>query len=272
MNKIMITKLWTDEEIGGRLYLQACKLDVQGFLSNAEKDDFFDKLFSVMHKITAMKYHLDNYQQIEKRLLNKARRLFKKDPNTTIEAFELIFELESFLFQLKSSLDMLVKLLIPIIGKGIVGTQTFGNKGDKLIKGLEKFKSKKDVNVNAIDDLSTLIRDDKDSWLEKVIKIRDHFNHIEGLRFFQFIPRKLPNGNIVPQKPKFQNIQTVPFMKLIYSNNLEFHQDFMCLLLAIRLPTGLFLIEANPQQCQKEFNLKAARFIKFAWGGNFQTS
>ncbi|MFC1508332.1 hypothetical protein ACFL60_01430 [Candidatus Omnitrophota bacterium] len=267
-----ITKLWTDEEIGGRLYLQACKLDVNGFLSNSEKDDFFDKLFAVMHKITAMKYHLDNYQIIEKKIYSIARQKFKKDSKQSIEAFELIFELESFLFQLKSSLDMLVKLLIPIIGKGIVGTQTFGDKGNKVIKGLEKLKSKKDVNVKAINDLITLIRDDKDSWLENVINIRDNLNHVKGLRNYEFIPVKLPNGDIIPQKPEFLEIQTVPFMKLVYSNNLEFSQDFMSFSLALRLPPGLFLIEADSTKCQEEFNHKAARFIKYVWGANFQTS
>ncbi len=267
-----ITKLWSEEEIIGRLYLQACKFDVQGFLSNTEKDDFLDKLFTVMHKITAMKYHLDNYQRIEKEHLIKARRLFKKDQNQTIEAFELIFELESFLFQLKSSLDMLVKLLIPIIGKGIVGTQTFGDKGNNVIKGLEKYKSKKDVNVKAINDLIILIRDDKNSWLKNVINIRDHLNHIKGLRNYEFVPFKLPNGEIIPKKPQFLKLQTVPFMRLVYSNNLEFSQDFMSLSIAIRLPRGLFLIEANSTKCQEEFNHKAARFIKYAWGANFQTS
>ena len=140
----MITKMWEDDEIGGRIYLQLCNLFVDQIVSD-QKDSFFRHAFSVMHKLTATKYHLNNYEKIEQKQFQQARRKFKKNPNETRESFELIFELESFLYQVKSSLDMLIKLLEPIIGAGTVRTKTYSNKGEDLIKGLVQYKKKKGV-------------------------------------------------------------------------------------------------------------------------------
>ncbi len=69
----MIVKLWDDEEIGGRIYLQLCNLFPEAFLSD-QKDKFFFHAFSVMHKLTATKYHLDNYKRIEKIQYEESKR------------------------------------------------------------------------------------------------------------------------------------------------------------------------------------------------------
>src|SRR5205807_1617655 len=129
------------------------------------KDRFFDPVFSAMHKIAATKYHLDNYARLEQKHAEAARRLFKNDPTYREEAFELIFELEAFLLQVKSSLDMLPKLVSAVLGPGTVHTNTYGDEGDKLVKGLEQYKKRKAANLEAADNLIKLIKTDKDDWI-----------------------------------------------------------------------------------------------------------
>lgn len=262
---MLLVNIYREPEIVGRIYLQLCNLFVEPIL-NKQKDLFFDHAFSVMHKLTATKYHLDNYIKIEKQQFEYSRRFFKEKMNQTREAFELIFELEAFLFQVKSSLDMLVKLMIPIVGNNVVHTQTFGNKGEKLIKGLTKYKRKKDINVDAVDNLINLIKSDKDSWLEKVVTMRDELSHYKALRDYKFLPIKLPNGQIGVRKPAFKNMDTVKFMKIIFSNNIEFHQDFMAFALSIKAPPILQLIHQDTKSAIDKFNHEAAKFIKWAWG------
>ena len=68
---------------------------------------------------------------------------------------------------------MFVKLMIPILGKNIVKTTTFADKGNRLIKGLNQYKEKKDSNPEAVDNLISLLNYHKTNWLEKAI--RQHF-------------------------------------------------------------------------------------------------
>jgi hypothetical protein len=56
--------MWDDNEIGGRIFLQVQNLFVEAILAN-QKDIFFTHAFSVMHKLTATKYHLKNYERLE---------------------------------------------------------------------------------------------------------------------------------------------------------------------------------------------------------------
>jgi hypothetical protein len=260
----MLTKLYENDEISGRIFGQICNLFIEPILSD-QKVFFYDYAFAIMHKLNATKYHLNNYKRIEKEQYERALQAFKKKKFELREALELIFELEVFLYQIKSSLDMLIKLMIPIVGKDVVSTKTYGNKGEDLIKGLMQYKKKKDVKVEAVDQLIELIRSDKDSWLEKVVSYRDELNHFKGLRNYQFEPLNLPNGEITVVKPSFKKINTVQFMTVAYTNNLEFHQDFLSCALEIKAPKGFILIPQDPEKAKKEFE-DAGKYIKWAWG------
>lgn len=257
-------KIYDNNEITGRIYLQLCNLFIEPIL-NDQKDYFWDYAFCIMHKLNATQYHMMNYIAIEKEEYDRTQKLANKGKYEMKEQLELIFELEAFLFQVKSSLDMLVKLLIPIVGKDIVKTQTYGDKGEHLIKGLTQYKNKKGVNIKAIDNLIELITNDKDSWLKTTVEIRDELNHTRGLKDYGFTLLELPNGKYAVIKPKFMGFNTIGFMKMVYSNNIEYHQDFIALALAIKAPTCFSLIP-----CDREFarvNLGDQKgYVKWAWG------
>jgi len=262
----MITRIWTDPEIIGRIYLQICRLQFQNFTSENEKNEIFKYLFALMHKLHAIKYHLENYQRIEKKEHKVALKKFRKNPNSTVEAFDLIFEFEGFLFQVKSSLDMLVKLLDPILGKGFVRTKTFAKKGKSIIKGLEQLKNKKQIIAERVDNFIELIKSDKDNWLEKVIDYRDELNHSQGLSNFKFMPKKLKNGQIVPAEPIFKGIQVVPFLQAVYRANIEFSQDFFCYALFLRMPEFILLGKDSEENSRNYFNNSpGSQFARYSW-------
>jgi DNA-binding ferritin-like protein (Dps family) len=205
-------------------------------------------------------------KKIENRELKSAQRRFKKHPNETREAFELIFEVEAFLFQVKSSLDMLVKLLNPIIGSGFVRTKTYEKKGESIIKGLEQLKKKKNTRKEEIDQLIELIRSDKDSWIETVVDYRDELNHFKGLNDFKFIPRQIDYNQIIAERPRFKGYEVVSFMETIYRNNIEFSHDFVCVALSIRMPTCIYLETDTEENALQYFgNIPSAKFVKYCW-------
>lgn len=260
---ITIGKLWSDEELCGRIYCQVMNLSVDATLG-AQKERFLDHAFDAMHKLSATRYHLDNYIRIERQHAERLRRIFKKHPGQREEAFELIYELEAFLFQVKSSLDMLVKLIDPVIGDRTVRTQTFGDKGDAVVKGLEQYKKRNDANTRAADDLISVVKDDKDAWLARVVALRDTVAHFKGLRHYQFEPVRLPDGGVGVQPPRFNGVDTVGFMRLAYANNIAFHQDFMCLTLALKVP-GLVLVRADANQMANQYG-KYGKHVRWGWG------
>lgn len=261
----MIVKMWDDQEIGARIYLQACNLFAGKLLLKEQKDRFFTHAFAVMHKLSATKYHLENYRRMEAEQLEQANRQFSKDPSRTKEAFELIFELEAFLFQVKSSLDMLVKLLRPILGEHVVRTHTYGDKGEALIKGLRQYRKKKGVNLEAVDHLIFLAERHKEGWLERTVELRDELSHIEGLRNYQFRPIRMGDGSIVAQKPRFKNYETLKVLEVIYENNLVFHQDFMAFSLALLSPPGFVLGQRSESEPAPGFPPEVTKYIRWCW-------
>lgn len=269
-HRFIKVKLWNDEEIGGRIYAQLCHLFPEAILSG-QKDRFFQHAFTAMQKLFGTKYHFKNYKRLEAEQYKQAKNQFKNNPHETREAIELIFEIEAFLFQIKSSLDMLVKLLRPTLGNGVVRTQTYSNKGDDLIKGLTQYKNNKNANKEFVENLILLIEDHKETWIKKSVELRDELNHDKGLRDYKFIPRVLPNGEVAVIKPRFKNVETLGFLKTVYSNNLIFHQDFMALSLALKAPPFMFLGHEDQKHVSEMYGKKIGKYIKFCWHGNFST-
>lgn len=255
--------MYDSNEISGRIYLQLCNLYLETILPDS-KDIFFDHAFSVMHKLNATKYHLDNYCRIEQIQFKKAEYNFNKGRYEIKEQLPLIFELEAFLYQIKSSLDMLAKLLIPITDN-MLRPQTYRDNGEGLIKGLEQFKHKKGIRKDAVDDLIQLMRDDKESWLQLVIDWRDELNHRKALKNYAFEPKELANGRVVIQKPTFKGMDTVEVMELVYQNNLEFHQDFMVTALSIKAPSCFVLMRQGEEQAIELYK-ELGKYVKWAWG------
>ena len=134
-----LLKMPFDLEIMGRLYYQARELMLShGFdifkPKEEERDRFISILLDVTIKISAMQYHLKTYEQHEALCIEQMKTKCGADSCISLQAYELLFELEAFMFQMKSALDLAVKFLEALFPHRFK-TKTFGDMGEDLIKG-----------------------------------------------------------------------------------------------------------------------------------------
>lgn len=258
--------IWTDFEIAGSIYVQLCHLDFDTLLLDEKtKEQFFTHAASVMHKLHATKYHLKNYQRIEKEQKVQCKRMFAKNPGERRECLELIFELEAFLYQVKSSLDMLAKLLDPVLGKGMVGTHTYAKKGNTLLKGLKQYLNKKDCNEDAVNRLMLIVEDARDNWIQTVVEVRDKVNHVEGLKDFHFEPNFLSGNRVEAIPPKFGGVNTKEFLEKVYLANVTYHQDFICHTVALIAPRMFELAPITSTHPATEDFGEAGKYLRWSW-------
>jgi hypothetical protein len=215
-----------------------------------------------MHKHTAIRSHLQNYKTLEQSAFDEYVKTMDERPNETREAFELIRELEAFFFQVKSSLDMIVKILDPILGRGFVRTITYADEGDVIVKGLQQYSKKGGANVEAVGRLIELIQADKRAWLAWVVGCRDQLSHTHALSNFKLSVRDFSQRVMQPVRPRFAGEETVPLLQRVFQNNLEFQQDFLAFALAIALPQGVVLSLEDPQRAQSDYGHSGV-YIKY---------
>jgi len=150
-------------------------------LSGAVKQDFVKRINDVDHKLHAVKYHLNNYEQAESDKIKEFSRNYKPPAGAQIiiEEPTLIYEVEAFLFQTKSCLDVLSRVLKPAFGFTYC---SFGDKGDDVIKQL-KNNCPTPLAIYA-EKIIKLIEDAQDAWVVELIKMRDGITHYSRLQGF----------------------------------------------------------------------------------------
>lgn len=262
-----LLKIPFDIEIMGRLYYQARELLLsQGFdffkPKEEERDKFITNILNVSIKISAMQYHLKNYEQHEALCIEQIKAKCGAKPFVSLQAYEILFELEAFIFQMKSALDLAVKFIEILFPKRFK-TKTFGAKGEKLIKGLVSFKNDQDAKKEIVDSIISMIEDDQKTWLEQSITLRDTLSHSQTIAGYNYQAKKCGNGwEIIV--PRIAGIDVLKYMKTTYSNCLEFVQDFMCLVIGMFLPKSVSVgvRNSNVSSIGEPFN----QYIKFGWG------
>jgi len=220
-----------------------------------------------MTKLQAMSYHLNNYTNIDNKFTDYVKESYVKNPHEIKNAHTLLYELEAFIFQLKSSLDIMIKVM-DVLFPDHFKTHTFGNKGDSLIKNLENYKNNKKSKPELIDDMINMIKDDKNSWIKKTIALRDTLSHHKTYTGYSYkVENCNQNLNIV--KPTILNLDPLEFMKTSFSNCIEFIQDLLCMSIVLYLPPAFCLTKPN---IPHEWNeLEDAKYIKYSLGLNTKT-
>jgi hypothetical protein len=270
-------------EIDGRIYLQAILLLPQG--QNDQLSEVITTLvFQVQYKLKSLLYHKERYALIENHIINEA---IKEHKDKTRIPDELFFEFEAFLFQMKSTLDITVKVLEHLFPNTFKVT-TFASKGSKLIKNLTEYRKqikkqleKKIDHVErlslaikyrneTIDNIIDLLKKDEAIWLSQAIDKRDTVSHYRGsfnLREYVF---KRTNGELSIEIPDIIDLNPHVFLKQTYCNCIEFIQDFICLFIELWLPPMFALTKAdekNPQlKAWAEQDSSAAKYVKFSLG------
>lgn len=270
MGEFNVKQLWNDEEVNGRIYLQYCLLSEGISLEDSKKQEILKVLMNCMTKLSAVKYHFNNYSHKEKEKQLKITGMIKKNriPDVIHEEYDLIFEIETFLFQVKSSLDLLVKILCPILDRKPGQISSFGDYGQKIINTLENISYKK-YDKERVNMLINLLNEDK-TWIKYITDLRDKVSHYEALKDINFTIGTLPNSNPYVIRPKLKGTHILEILETISYNLLTFHQDFLGLALQLTFKKIIvlrFINDLDMEELNKTYG-KYSKYLKWSLGMN----
>ena len=172
-----------------------------------------NRVSKLSHKLQGVKYHINNFARSEESEMAKisAEPQNANGVDLLVEEPKLLYEVEGFLFQSKSSLDVLAQLIAMVFNLGTINRYSDG--GEKLVKPLEQNaeKSLKPISAEVI----KIIRR-YGQWAREITDMRDdvtHFSDLEG--FSCFIVHAYRGGGLVkvsyPAMP--DGIRAVKYMK-----------------------------------------------------------
>lgn len=197
-----------------------------------------------------VKYHLGRYSNIEDNILKRLQQDLKPskiaEGTHLIEKAELTAEYKSFLFQVKSTLDILVGFLNPFYRKkgkkNLLKKQvTFEMKGLNVIKDLEKHLERNPEDEKYLRGLVEYLNKEcldtrryensSLNWFFAIIDQRDEIAHLSKAEHFAFQVNNI-GGKIDIYPPNFSHDQTMKeSFKIAYGNLLIFIEDFIAQLL-----------------------------------------
>jgi len=210
--------------------------------TDGEANLFLRILILVAKKLAFVWKHKSAFQNLEQRLVSDLTSKAGQGevPEGQDASEDLFMEFDGFLVQVKSTLDYLVKIPIPIFGRKKWPPVTFGEKGErarKLLKNLPMQHRAKAAGIN------TLLLEKHKLWLHGVIEARDKQNHfIDGGIPFEYFGVFWDRSKSIAviHTPRWSNDQTISeFMDIIWSNLFRFCEDFVAYFLFFRVKPGL---------------------------------
>jgi hypothetical protein len=141
------------------------------------------RINKLVHKLSALQFHTNLFKSFEKNTETNYTKYLAA--NTTMNKIyddpHLIFNVESFLFQSKSCLDVFAQMIAYIFKFKI---STYGRDGDDLIKILKQEPSKN--HPEHAKQVIEIIQKNR-IWVKELIDMRDevtHYSDLEGLSCF----------------------------------------------------------------------------------------
>jgi hypothetical protein len=227
-----LTQLTADDEIGARIFQQCCLLQPEVYLSKETKDQFWSSVIAVMTKLERAKYHSVRCGELARTAVANAPApeagAAHADHTTGVEA-----EVEAFLFQAKSTLDLLCKTLEPLLD---IKVRTFGDKGDAIVRSLRN--NVPDDRKDRAAELICLIEGDQE-WLRRMIALRDTVGHFRVLSSSGLRSQRVGERVFVGEPVDENRIEFSKTLGVLYFNLLTFCEDFLALTLNLAMPQGL---------------------------------
>ena len=122
-----ITRINSDPEVNRRVWLQLTRFKGAIQIPEKRKDELFAWAIDLTKKLMSVKYHRDNLLRILNEEFEKGSKATETTNVTVVDVSTgAERELEAFLMQGKSSLDVLVKIFVPIFG---IKIHTYGDGG-----------------------------------------------------------------------------------------------------------------------------------------------
>jgi hypothetical protein len=183
---------------------------------------------------------------VQDRLVAKIQQQAHTAPGQPVEidtAQELFIEFDEFLVQLKSSLDYLVKIPTAILGKKTWSMRTFGDKGQRVLRALER-NLPRALQVHA-KGVKELIIDKHLPWLEWAISLRDSLNHLveDDFDFEAFaVGWEQREGVWRIHVPQVDNgVTALQALSELWNNLIALVEDFTAGFLVMRIKPGYAL-------------------------------
>lgn len=232
--------------VNNRIVKRLFEISLVTILEQEKKQRFFRILLLVGKKMVATWRHLDRFQSIQATLVANAHKRLPTDPNQPMEvdtAQDLFIEFDEFLVQVKSCLDYLVKIPTAILGKNVWSISTFGDKGQKVLRALER-NLPRDLQVHA-EGLRDLVLSKHLPWLEWAISLRDSLNHLieDDFAFEAFAVGWEERDGVwrihVPQVER--DVTAAEAMTQLWNNLIVLVEDFIAGFLGMRMKPGYVL-------------------------------
>jgi hypothetical protein len=184
------------------------------------------KLHDCTHKLHGVKYHLDTIQKEVTKRVEEFKKNYTAGTGVSTEMKNprLVYETEAFLYQVKSSLDLLVQALGSRIPP-LVSMRTFSK---KKIAGIEHAGG---AVINALSSfgfpqLAELFEKHRCQWIQTLVPMRDTVTHYSQLKGFHcFIEEPfLGKGQITIHFPSMPTGERVDiYCENIYKNLLDLY-------------------------------------------------
>ncbi len=191
-----------------------------------------EKLVDCRHKLHAVRYHLHTLEQEIVERVKEFEKSYTAGSGIAqeLENPRLVYETEAFLFQVKSSLDILTQTLGCVVPP-LRSTHTFRSKkvdgveqaGGNVIDALLK---------NGFETMGNLFEAHRTKWIQELVEMRDTITHYSRLRHFHcFIEEPYMGGNKVtihyPTMPS--GVRVDKYCQTIYSELLDLFKSGLAL-------------------------------------------
>jgi len=257
---IAFTRINASPEVMTKVWMQLCDFKDAIQISEEEKKQLFNWAIDVTRKLESVKYHRDNLL----RILNEEFEKRSAETETTSATFIDVNtgvekEFEAFLLQGKSTLDILVKIFIPLFG---IKLNSYGDGGEKVSRTLRR-------NLNAgqlsrAQDLLALIEQDKE-WIEKwFCGHRDTVAHYKPITSTGFVTPPILDGIARHAPPTTsEGVAFHEAVVVLYANLLTFSEDFLALSVNITFPSvfkvGVLSQERRDQEYPRKYGMFFAK-------------
>lgn len=182
------------------------------------------RIFRLKHKMRGIRYHLEKFVEHEEMKIKEFSSDYSGTDHDAI-TFDpkLVYELESFLFQIKSCFDVITQIIS--ISYRLPQINTFSKDGETITKTLKQ-NTPQPLKPKSIE-LVNIINKNK-NWMSDVIDMRDevtHYSDLEGfLCFIQHMWTGSPTTKIsYPSMPDGKRASK--YMKETWNRVLDFIKE-----------------------------------------------
>lgn len=234
--------------INQRILQHTMKLLEHTTLTQEEKQKVFNLTLLIAKKLATVWKHKEEYTKTQKSLVEAEE---VKDEDPAIRRLEvsqdLFMEFDEFLVQLKSTLDYLVHLPVPIFGRKKWNLRSFGDKGNDVVNAMRRNLPREQQKM--VEGIVKILFEQRKDWLTWSIHARDKVNHFldGGVPFEYFAVTKV---GYPPQirVPMWSNEQTIEsFMEISWHNLFTFVEDFIATFLYFRFEKGKTLFHGSSE-------------------------